>query len=146
MVEAWSPFWVGLMQTIQIVFLSCLINEACCLKNHKSNIKSSSCFFIWHALTAACLLQGLLPGWIISKRRRNGASLWFVPHLLISLFCRTGAHSQHDRSSLGRGDGDDHHPGQYHDIHLKNVRIQKWEEEGKMTEKYAQKRCTEMRE
>lgn len=84
--------------------------------------------FIWRPVSTACLLQGLC-GWIILKKRTNGASLWFVPHLLIGLLRRTGAHGQHDGPSLGCGDGDDHHSGQYHDIHLKeNGRIEKWEE------------------
>lgn len=45
--------------------------------------------------------------------------MWFVPDLFIGLIHRTGAHGQHDGPSLGCGDGDDHHPGQYHDVDLK---------------------------
>lgn len=102
--------------------------------------------FVWRPLAAAHLLQGLWPGWIILKKRTNGASLWCVPHLLIGLFCRTGAHGQHNGPSLRCGDGDDNHPGQYHDIHLGKKKKRKDTKmrggKGKVTERRAQRKCT----
>ena len=52
----------------------------------------------------------------------NVAPQWRVPDLLVGLLHGAGAHDQHDGPPLGCGDGDDHHPGQNHDVHLERTR------------------------